>query len=44
MYSVLRDIDGKFVLTYSGWRQAFWFSDHHCRTELEAWFSPDWPF
>jgi hypothetical protein len=42
MYSVMADADGKFVLTYSGYKMPFWFSDHRFDTEFAAWFSPDW--
>lgn len=44
MYSVMTDLDGRYVLTKTGGRMPFWFSDHCFESELEAWFlTPDWP-
>jgi hypothetical protein len=41
MYSVANTLDGKYVLTYSGWEMAFWFSDFQYDTAIEAFNSPD---
>jgi hypothetical protein len=41
MYRVMSTMDGKFVLTYSGWEMAFWFSDFQYDSAIEALKSPD---
>jgi hypothetical protein len=41
MYSVGRDLDGYFVLTFSGLEMAFWFSDFRYKTRRAALRSPD---
>ncbi len=44
MYSVMIDLDGRFVLTMTGGSIPFWFSDHRYDSSLEAWLlTPDQP-
>jgi hypothetical protein len=41
MYSVMTDLDGYFVLTFSGPEMPFWFSDFRYESRREAFCSPD---
>ena len=41
MYRVMTDLDGKHILTYSGWRMPFWFSNFRYDCPMEAFDAPD---
>lgn len=41
MYRMMTDLDGYFVLTFSGPGAGFWFSDYRYKTRREALRSPD---
>ena len=44
MYRVMTDAEGKFILTVTGGRMPFWFSDYRYESYLEALFlTPDIP-
>jgi hypothetical protein len=41
MYCVMTDLDGRFVLTYSGQQGGYWTSEYRFATEAQAHNAPD---